>query len=181
MPRLQAPRGTGSVDAPHTDAADDRPRRSLVPFFVAAFIVVALDQITKHLAVSRLDDGHVVDVIDGVLTFRLTYNPGGAFGLGQGQPGFFLVASIVIAVLVVVLARRVDDPRWVIPLGCVLGGGVGNLIDRIVRSPGGRVVDFIDLQVWPLFNIADSAIVVGVMLLFWLSFRAPKDNATESG
>ena len=179
MPRLQAPRGTGSVDTPHTDAADLRPRRSLVPFLVAAVIVVALDQITKHLAVSRLDDGHVVDVIDGVLTLRLTYNPGGAFGLGQGQPGFFLVASTLIAVLVIALARRVDDPRWVMPLGLVLGGGVGNLIDRIVRNPGGRVVDFIDLQVWPLFNVADSAIVVGVALLFWYSFRAPKEKDHE--
>lgn len=139
-----------------------------------------LDQITKHLAVSRLDGGRVIDVIDGVLTFRLIYNPGGAFGLGQGQPGFFLVASIVIAVLVIALARRADDPRWVIPLGFVLGGGVGNLTDRILRSPGGRVVDFIDLQAWPLFNIADSAIVVGVAALFWLSIRASKEKAPES-
>lgn len=178
---MQAPRGTGSVEAPHTDAADHRPRRSLVPFFVAALIVVVLDQITKHLAVSRLDDGHVVDVIDGILTFRLTYNPGGAFGLGQGQPWFFLVASIVISVMVIVLARKVEDPRWVVPLGCILGGGVGNLIDRVFRSPGGRVVDFVDLQVWPLFNVADSAIVVGVVLLFWLSFRAPQERAGETG
>jgi signal peptidase II len=173
---LQAPRGTGSVDAPHSDAVEHRPLRSLVPFFVAAFLIVVLDQITKHLAVSRLDDGHVVDVIDGILTFRLTYNPGGAFGLGQGQPWFFLIASMVIAVAVIVLARKVDDPRWVLPLGLVLGGGVGNLIDRVFRSPGGRVVDFIDLQVWPLFNVADSAIVVGVMLLFWLSFRPPQTD-----
>ena len=144
---------------------------------MAAILVVALDQITKQLAVSRLGDGTVVDVIDGILTFRLTYNSGGAFGLGQGMPGFFLAASVVIAVMVVVLARRVDDPRWVIPLGCILGGGVGNLIDRVARSPGGRVVDFIDLQVWPLFNVADSAIVVGVITLFWLSFRAPRQGS----
>jgi signal peptidase II len=83
----------------------------------------------------------------------------------------------VIIVAVVVIARRVDDPRWVIPLGCILGGGVGNLIDRLVREPGGRVVDFIDLQVWPLFNIADSAIVLGVVTLFWLSFRAPANES----
>lgn len=140
---------------------------------------MALDQITKHLAVSRLDDGHVVEVIDGVLTFRLGFNPGGAFGIGQGQPWFFLIASIVIAVMVIVLARKVEDPRWVIPLGCILGGGVGNLTDRIVRNPGGRVVDFIDLQVWPLFNVADSAIVVGVALLFWLSFRTPEEKEPD--
>ena len=115
-------------------------------------------------------------MIDGVLTFRLTYNSGGAFGLGQGLPGFFLVASVVIVVMVIVIASRVDDPRWVVPLGAVLGGGVGNLIDRLVREPGGRVVDFIDLQVWPLFNVADSAIVLGVATLFWLTFRAPTEE-----
>lgn len=142
--------------------------------------MVALDQITKHLAVSRLDAGRVVDVIDGVLAFRLGYNPGGAFGIGQGQPGFFMVASILIAVLLIALARRADDPRWVIPLGCVFGGGIGNLSDRIVRGSGGGVVDFIDLQVWPMFNLADSAIVGGVAVLFWLSFRLPKENAPES-
>ena len=174
---MQAPRGTGSVETPPSDAAEPRPRRSLVPFFIAAALIVALDQFTKHLAVSRLDDGSVTNVIDGILTFRLTYNPGGAFGLGRGLPGFFLVASVAIVVMVIVIARRVDDPRWVIPLGCILGGGVGNLIDRLVREPGGRVVDFIDLQVWPLFNIADSAIVLGVVALFWLSFRAPTNES----
>ena len=131
---------------------------------------------TKHLVVDRLGSGEEVRVIDGVLTFRLTYNPGGAFGLGQSIPGFFLVASLAIAVTIVYLARKVDDPRWLVPLGVVLGGGVGNLIDRVVRSPGGRVVDFIDLQVWPLFNVADSAIVVGVAILFFLSFRSSKSE-----
>ena len=174
MPRLQAPRGTGSVEAPGPDASDKEARRSLIPFLVTAAAVVALDQLTKHLVVSRLGRNEVVDVIEGVVTFRLTYNPGGAFGLGQSIPWFFLVASVAIAVMIVYLARNVDDPRWLIPLGVVLGGGIGNLIDRVVRSPGGRVVDFIDLQVWPLFNVADSAIVVGVATLFLLSFRAPK-------
>lgn len=140
-------------------------------------MIVALDQVTKHLAVSRLDDGSVTTVIDGILTFRLSYNPGGAFGFGQGMPGFFLVASFVIVVLVIVIARRADDPRWVVPLGCILGGGVGNLVDRLVREPRGSVVDWIDLQVWPLFNIADSSIVLGVVALFWLSFRAPKNES----
>lgn len=138
---------------------------------------MVIDQVTKHLVVDRLGSGEEVRVIDGVLTFRLTYNPGGAFGLGQSIPGFFLVASLAIAVTIVYLARKVDDPRWLVPLGVVLGGGVGNLIDRVVRSPGGRVVDFIDLQVWPLFNVADSAIVVGVAILFFLSFRSPKSES----
>ena len=174
MSRLQTPRGTSSVEAPHSDAPDPRARRSLVPFFVAAVVIVVLDQVTKHLVLSELSDGDVVHVIDGILTLRLTYNPGGAFGLGQDIPGFFLAASVVIGIAVILMARKIDDPRWLVPLGLVLGGGVGNLIDRTIRDTGGRVVDFIDLQVWPLFNVADSAIVVGVITLFWLSFRAPK-------
>ncbi len=152
------------------DAAEGR---SLLGFFVMALVVIALDQLTKHWVVTELGDGRIIDVIEGVLTLRLTYNPGGAFGLGQSVPGFFLVASLAISAVILYLARRVDDPRWLVPLGAVLGGGIGNLIDRLVRDPGGRVVDFIDLQVWPLFNVADSAIVVGVAILFLLSFRSP--------
>lgn len=148
--------------------------RSLVAFFVAAGVIVALDQLTKHLVVSRLSDGDIVTVIEGVLTFRLTYNPGGAFGIGQSFPAFFTIASLMISGLIVYLARSVEDPRWLVPLGAVLGGGMGNLVDRLVRDPGGRVVDFVDLQMWPLFNVADSAIVTGVAILFLLSLRSPK-------
>ena len=125
---------------------------------------------------SSLERGEVIHVIDNVLTFRLTLNSGGAFGIGRGLPGFFLAASLAIAAMVIVLARRVDDKRWLIPLGFVLGGGVGNLIDRLFRSTDGGVIDFIDLQVWPLFNVADSAIVIGVAAMFWFSFRTPKEQ-----
>lgn len=134
--------------------------------------MVALDQLTKHLVLSELSDGSVVTVIDGVLTFRLTHNAGGAFGIGQDLPGLFLAGSLITLVVVMVLARRIQDRSWAIPLGLVLGGGIGNLVDRIFRDTGGRVIDFIDLQVWPLFNVADSAIMIGVIVLFILSFRA---------
>ena len=145
---------------------------SLIPFALAALFVVGVDQLTKHLVVSNLSGGKVITVIDGVLTFHLTLNPGGAFGIGRGLPGFFLTASIAVVALVVVLARRVDDPRWLVPLGLVLGGGVGNLIDRVLRDTGGRVVDFIDLHVWPVFNVADMAVVIGVGIILILSFRS---------
>jgi len=163
-----------ALEGPRSTEDDSAGPHSLVSFFVAAIAVVALDQLTKHWVVTELGDGDLVRIVDGLLTLRLTYNPGGAFGLGQSIPGFFLVASVLISATILYLARQVEDPRWLIPLGAVLGGGVGNLIDRVVRSPGGEVVDFIDLQVWPLFNVADSAIVVGVATLFFLSFRSPK-------
>ena len=146
---------------------------------MTAAVVLLLDQVTKHFVVTNLSDGDVVHVIDDVVTFRLTLNPGGAFGIGQGLTAFFLGASIVVAVMIVVVARRVDDPRWIIPLGLVLGGGLGNLADRIFRDTGGRVVDFVDLQVWPLFNVADAAISIGVVLMFWFGFVRPRHAADE--
>ena len=164
MPRLQATRGARPVET---------PKRSLYPIFLGiAAVVAALDQLTKHLVLSELSDGSVIEVIDGVLTLRLTYNPGGAFGIGQDYPELFLAASLITLVVVLVLARRIEHRSWAIPLGLVLGGGIGNIIDRVFRDTGGRVVDFIDLQVWPLFNLADSAIVIGVILMFMLSFRS---------
>lgn len=167
-----------ATDEDHSSETATRPpRHSLVPFVLAAVLIVALDQLTKHFVVSTLGDGDVVRVIDGILTFRLTYNPGGAFGLGQSIPAFFIIASVLISVMVVYLAIHADDPRWLVPLGAVLGGGIGNLIDRLLRDPGGQVVDFVDLQVWPLFNVADSAIVVGVATLFFLSFLSPKSSS----
>lgn len=132
---------------------------------------MALDQLTKQLVVSSLGNGRKIDVIDGVLTLRITLNPGGAFGLGQGAPGLFLVATVGIVAMLILVARRTEDSTWLVPLGLVLGGGLGNLSDRLFRSTGGRVVDFIDFHVWPVFNVADSAIVIGVVVMLFLSFR----------
>lgn len=147
---------------------------------VAAGVVVALDQITKSMALSALEDGPV-DLISGALSFRLTFNPGGAFGLFQGLPGFFLIATLVVIVLILVWAHKLEDQRWAIPLGMVLGGGVGNVIDRIIRETDGRVVDFIDFHWWPVFNLADASIVVGIAAILLLSSRSrPRSEATSS-
>jgi signal peptidase II len=146
--------------------------------FGAAAAVVVLDQITKGWALRALADGPV-DVIDGVLTMRLTYNPGGAFGLLQGLPGFFLVATVLVIGIILIWAHRLEDPRLIVPLGMVLGGGLGNLADRVFRDTGGQVVDFIDLHVWPVFNLADSAIVIGVLLILLLSARTPRVAETK--
>ncbi len=155
MHGLQAAGGTRSL----------KPYRLLV---LVAAIVTGLDQLTKQLALDGLSDGPV-DVIPGVLRLRLTFNSGGAFGLLQGVPGFFLVATVVVLALILVWARRVEDSRLIVALGLVLGGGLGNLLDRVARPYQGRVIDFIDLHVWPIFNVADMSIVVGTgaVLLLW--------------
>ena len=140
----------------------------------AASVVVAADQITKTLALDRLADGPH-DVIEGVVTMRLTYNSGGVFGLLQGMPGLFLVATLIVSGLILWWARGVDDPRLLIPLGLVLGGGLGNVADRIFRDTDGRVVDFVDLHVWPVFNVADASIVTGVGLILLFSLRPRRE------
>jgi signal peptidase II len=137
---------------------------------VTAGAVIVLDQVTKELAMSGLADGPV-DLLGGTLTLRLTFNAGGAFGLLQGLPEFFLIATLVVVVAILLWVRRIEDYRWMVPLGMVLGGGLGNVLDRVVRDTGGRVVDFIDLHWWPVFNLADASIVIGVAVILLLSAR----------
>lgn len=147
--------------------------RSLYPkLFSVALMVVVADQVTKSLALERLAGGPV-DLIEGAITFRLTFNSGGAFGILQGFPAFFLVATIVAGAVIIVWIRHLDEPGWTIPLGLVLGGGIGNVIDRVVRDTPG-VVDFVDLHVWPVFNVADACIVTGVTIILFLGFRSDR-------
>lgn len=150
-----------------------------VALLITAAVIVVVDQITKSLALEKLADGPI-DVIEGVLTLRLTFNPGGAFGILQGIPNFFLIATAVIVVFILYWARTMQSTAWAIPLGLVLGGGLGNLTDRVFRDTDGRVVDFVDIQVLPLFNVADSAITVGVVALLIMSLRAERTTG-ENG
>ena len=136
-----------------------------------AAAVVAADQATKQVALDRLSDGPV-SVVPGVLTLRLTFNSGGAFGIAQGLPALFGIVTVAVCLGIVLYVRHVSDRRWLVPLGLVLGGGVGNLSDRLFRPFGGRVVDFVDLHVWPVFNLADSAITIGVILILVLGASA---------
>ncbi|MGH2751978.1 MAG: signal peptidase II [Actinomycetota bacterium] len=146
-----------------------------VALLITAAVIVAVDQITKSIALEALADGPI-DIIEGVLTLRLTFNPGGAFGVLQGVPNFFLIATVVIVIFILYWARTVESTTWAFPLGLVLGGGLGNLADRVLRDTDGRVVDFVDLHVWPVFNVADSAITIGVLALVVMSFKAERDG-----
>lgn len=132
--------------------------------------IVATDQLTKQLALDRLADDSY-DVIEGILRFRLTFNPGGAFGLFQDFPWVFLAATVAIVVGILVGVRNITDARWAPALGLVLGGGLGNAIDRAFRDTSGAVVDFIDLHVWPVFNVADMAIVSGSLAILFIGWK----------
>ena len=148
-------------------------RRGAAILFGTAAVVLTLDRLTKLWAERTLADAPI-EVIRGVLTLRYTTNSGGAFSLGESAPWLFAAATITVSVAIVVTAFRHRDPFVAAALGLVLGGALGNLTDRALRGPGlsGRVIDFVDLHIWPVFNVADAAIVCGAVLLAWSSYRA---------
>jgi signal peptidase II len=139
-------------------------------FLLCAALIVALDQATKHLAAARLVPGESVSVLGDFIRLTLVHNTGAAFGLFPGSRVPFIVVSVVAIAVVLYLFFR-ETYRSVanrVLLGCILGGAVGNLIDRVRL---GYVVDFIDVGFgtarWPVFNAADSAVTIGVILLAW--------------
>lgn len=137
--------------------------------------VVALDQITKHWAVSSLNDGRVIDVL-GSLRFNLSFNRGMAFSQGTGIGPIIGVLGMLVVVYLLIGMRRASVSGAVF-VGLVAGGAAGNIVDRLFRGEAwlhGAVVDFIDLQWWPVFNIADAAICIGGALLVFTSFRTEK-------
>ncbi|MCJ7831897.1 MAG: signal peptidase II [Actinobacteria bacterium] len=128
--------------------------------------MLVLDLLSKYLAVARLK-GSPVELIPGVLHLTYTTNTGGAFGMSGSTPWFFASASVIVCGFILFYMRRVTGVWRTIALGMVLGGALGNLINRLAGGIdfSGEVVDFIDLRIWPVFNLADSAIVVGAVIL----------------
>jgi signal peptidase II len=156
---------------------ESRTHRIALFLFSVAAVVVALDQGLKALVVSNLREGESRRALGGVLSWTLQRNPGSAFGLFRHFPVVFTILAALIAVVIAVRAPRVRDRLTGVALGLVLGGAVGNLVDRVARPPGvfrGRVIDFIDLHWWPVFNLADSAVVVGAVLLLIASYRSER-------
>ena len=142
---------------------------------------MAVDLVTKIWAIAALDD-RTIDVV-WKLRFHLVSNTGFAFSTGEGLGPLLGVLAIVIAIGLWRYRHHITSAVGAIGVGMVIGGALGNLVDRVFRGDGwgrGGVVDFIDLQFWPVFNVADSAIVVGVgclMVVLWLEDRR-KSSAT---
>lgn len=138
-----------------------------------AAAVLALDITSKLLVVANLSDRQI-RLLGGFLTLRESRNPGAAFSLGTGETVLYSVIALAVIVVILRTSRRIRSVPWAICLGLLLGGATGNLIDRIFRSPGlfrGWVVDWIQVPHWPVFNLADSAIVCGGILAVLLSAR----------
>lgn len=163
----------GPAGAATAAEAPTRPRR-VRTFALAAAVVYALDVLSKVLAVELLSDRSPVDLVPGVLQLTLVRNPGAAFSLGAELTVVLTGIAVVVVVAVVRMAARLRDRGWALALGLLLGGALGNLTDRLLRQPGplrGHVVDFLQLPNWPVFNLADSAIVVAAALVAWRSIR----------
>jgi signal peptidase II len=144
-----------------------RGRTLAVALYATAGAAYLLDRLTKVWVERTLAGEPPLDVIPGVLSLNYTTNSGGAFGIGRSAPWLFAGATIAVSTAIVVTSFRLTRLPVAIGLGLVLGGALGNLTDRVVNGSGlsGPVVDFIDLQVWPIFNVADTAIVTGAILL----------------
>jgi len=139
-----------------------------------ALVAYALDQVTKVLAVARLEPGVQRPFVGELLQLHLIRNPGAAFSLGTGSTVVFTVVQTAVVVAVLVVARRVRSGAWAVGLGLLLAGAAGNATDRYLRAPSvgrGHVVDFLELPHWPIFNLADSSVVVAAVLIAVLGFR----------
>jgi signal peptidase II len=163
-------------------AAAPLPRRTAL-LAVLALLVLVLDVATKVAVVAELEGRRTLELLGGQLLIRVTRNPGAAFSFAEGATVLFTAVAIAVVVVIVRVSRRLHSRGWAVALGLLLGGATGNLVDRLLRSPGpgrGAVVDFIDFQVWPSFNVADSAIVVGGLLAVLLSFRGIEVDGSRS-
>jgi len=178
---MQAAPGAPLNSAPGTPGTPDtlaggpkvaRGRRIGVLIAIAVFVLAA-DALTKALVVVHLRPGEPVHVLGNVLMLNLLRNSGAAFSVGTGNTIVFTAIAVVVVVYIVRTARNLRSLGWAITLGLLLGGALGNLADRIFRAPGlfrGDVVDWIEVtRYWPVFNVADSAIVCGGILTVLLA------------
>jgi signal peptidase II len=190
---MQTTRGTSlsessdqsTTGAASTDGQPLRPSTSRIALLagVAIFVIVA-DLVSKLAVVAHMQMYEVHDVVGGLLRITYTRNAGAAFSFGEGMTAVFGLVAVAVAVAIVRTARNLRSLTWAIVLGLLLGGALGNLGDRVFRSPGflrGHVVDWIELPHWPVFNLADSAIVCGGILAVLLSWRGIAVDGSHHG
>jgi signal peptidase II len=145
--------------------------------------VYVLDRVAKILVETHLQGREPVELIPGVVQLRFTTNPGGAFGLFGEWSWLFVLVSVAVIIVIVLASRNLPSTGAAVGLGLILGGAVGNVTDRLIRGSGlsWEVVDFIDLHVWPVFNLADAAIVVGATVLLIVGVRRERSPRPSTG
>ena len=148
------------------------PKRRLRMLLIVAAIVLAVDIVSKVLAVRLLTPGQPVPIIGDTVTWTLVRNSGAAFSMATGYTWVLTLIATAVVIGIIWMGRRLVSPWWALGLGMILGGAMGNLVDRFFRSPGplrGHVVDFFSVGWWPVFNVADPSVVGGAILLVALS------------
>lgn len=139
-------------------------------FFVIVLSVVIFDQLTKMMAVNQLAAISDIPIIPNIFHLHYVENPGAAFGMLAYRTQFFIITTTLIILVILYYRHKIPLSRSFVHFGLALqlGGAIGNLIDRVVK---GYVVDFLDFRFWPVFNLADTAITIGVALLCWEILR----------
>jgi signal peptidase II len=147
---------------------------------VVALLIVVTDVVSKLIAVAKLSDRPRVTLIPHVLWLTMTRNAGAAFSVGTGSTIVFTLVAVAVVMVILRTARTLKSRGWAVSLGLLLGGALGNLSDRVFRAPAplrGHVVDWIEFPHWPIFNVADSGIVIGGILAVLLAaYRVELDG-----
>ncbi|WP_025617908.1 signal peptidase II [Salinispora cortesiana] len=183
--------GGGPVEADRpVEAAGATPRRpAALILFGIGLTVLALDFGTKHLALQALEGREPVELLGGLVYLSLTRNSGAAWSIGADYTWVFSLITILVIGWILWTALRLRSLPWAVSLGLVLGGALGNLMDRIFRAPGwfvGHVVDMISVlepygRAFPVFNVADSALVCGVVLAVFLELTGRQRDGSRLG
>jgi len=174
----------GDPDGGQVGVDAGRRRRLLRLFALLTAAVLVVDQLTKVWAVAALEPGERTALLGDLFGLQLVRNDGAALSIGGGMTWVLTLVAAAVVVVIVRVSRRLGSTGWAVALGLLLGGALGNLVDRMVREPGplhGHVIDF--LAYWRLFigNVADIAIVVAAVLIVWLTARGVHVDGTREG
>lgn len=156
---------------------------TLILLLIAAVVLIA-DIVTKSLAVAHIDPADPISIVGDTVTLTLLRNSGAAFSMATGYTWILTIIALVVVAVIIRFSSRLRSGWWMLGLGLVLGGALGNLVDRLFRSPGplrGYVVDFVSVGWWPVFNVADSAVVCGAVLLVVLTVLGFEFDGTRTG
>jgi signal peptidase II len=162
----------GSAEPVTDEAPQPAQKRRLRLLLTVAAVVLVLDIVTKVLAVRLLTPGQPVSIVGDNITWTLVRNSGAAFSMATGYTWVLTLIATGVVIGIIWMGTRLVSSWWAVGLGMILGGAMGNLVDRFFRSPGplqGHVVDFLSIGWWPVFNIADPSVVGGAILLVALS------------
>jgi len=178
---------TGIQEQPVTEAPRGFSRRAVLWLGGIAALVVTLDALSKEIATKTLDPDEPVKLLGGALYLSLTRNAGAAFSLFRDFTMVFPIIALGVAIWIAFMARTLRSIPWALALGLILGGAMGNVVDRIFRAPApfqGHVVDFFSLfdphgQAFPIFNVADMALTFGVILAVLLEVLGRQRDGTR--